>query len=209
MVLIPLKSFARAKLRLAHVLDPDERAGLVRAMALRVIDASAPMQVWCVCDDPDVRAWAVAVGTLVEWTPGLGLNQAVGAAARRRGAAGAERIVIAHGDLPFASDLRGFADAADDEVLASTDRHGRGTNVLSVPAPTSSFEFEYAFGADSFGRHRAEAKRLGMRWRVIDDERLRWDVDTPEDLCPPAHLGLLPKDPGPIGWASPAMNARP
>ncbi|MEI2698210.1 MAG: 2-phospho-L-lactate guanylyltransferase [Microthrixaceae bacterium] len=188
-VLIPVKSFARAKLRLAPVLDPVQRAGLAQAMAAQVVRAAAPLAVWCVCDDPQVRDWAHSVGAEVEWTPDLGLNGAVSTAVRRRAAAGARRVVVAHGDLPFAASLPDLADAADDEVLAVMDRHGRGTNVLSVP---TDVEFAFSYGEGSFELHSAEAARRGLRFRVVDLEHLQWDVDCPADLSPPARLGPLP-----------------
>ncbi len=189
MVLIPVKSFARAKLRLAPVLDPAQRAALAQAMATQVVRAAAPLDVWCVCDSPEVRDWARSVGAQVEWTPDLGLNGAVSTAVRRRADDGAQRVVIAHGDLPFAAALADFADAAGDEVLAVMDRHGRGTNVLSLPTGT---EFDFCYGDGSFELHRAEAARCGLRWRVVDREHLQWDVDSPEDLSPPTRLGRLP-----------------
>lgn len=188
-MLIPVKSFARAKLRLAPVLDPGQRAGLARAMATEVVRAAAPLDVWCVCDDPEVRNWALSTGARVEWTPDRRLNGAISTAVRRRGADGARRVVIAHGDLPFAAALADFADAADDEVLAVPDRHGRGTNVLSLP---TGADFSFSYGEGSFELHRVEADRRGLQWRVVNREHLQWDVDSPEDLSPPPRLGSLP-----------------
>jgi 2-phospho-L-lactate/phosphoenolpyruvate guanylyltransferase len=58
-----------------------------------------------VCDDDDVRAWATDRGAQVAWTPGLGLNGAVAAGIERLRDDGVDRVVIAHADLPMASDL--------------------------------------------------------------------------------------------------------
>ena len=106
-----------------------------------------------------------------------GATGAVSTAVRRRADDGAQRVVIAHGDLPFAAALADFADADGDEVLAVMDRHGRGTNVLSLPTGT---EFDFCYGDGSFELHRAEAARCGLRWRVVDREHLQWDVDSPD-----------------------------
>ena len=43
--------------------------------------------------------------------------------------------------------------------------------------------FCFAYGAASFGRHRAEAARLGLRCRIVHDRRLAIDIDLPEDLA--------------------------
>ena len=102
---------------------------------------------------------------------------------------GCRRAVVVHADLPFADDLRGFADLEPDVVAMVPDRHGDGTNVLSVPTGAG---FAFAYGAGSFGRHRAEAERLGLTTVVIDAVHLGWDVDEPADLHPPEHLGRLP-----------------
>jgi 2-phospho-L-lactate guanylyltransferase len=191
-VLIPVKSFSLAKVRLAGALDATQRAELARAMAERVVAAADPLPAWCVCDDDEVAAWATEHGARVEWTPGLGLNGAVQESLARRRAAGVTRAVIAHGDLPFATDLASFADADDDEVVVVPDRRRSGTNVLSLPTTGG---FQVAYGIDSFALHRQEAARRGLRWREVDAERLGWDVDEPADLDVPAHLGILPGGP--------------
>lgn len=193
-VLVPVKSFARAKLRLAPALDEAHRATLARGMAERVLAAAAPLAVAVVCDDDEVARWAQEHGAELEWTPGLGLNGAVQVTIERRRAAGVERVVVAHGDLPFAADLASLADAAADEVVIVPDRRGRGTNVLSVPTGSGpgAAPFRVSYGPGSFERHVAEAAAAGLRARVLELEHLGWDVDEPGDLAVPAHLGTLP-----------------
>ena len=53
-VLIPLKAFNVAKLRLAEVMTEDERVELAKRMAEIVIEAAKPLPVAIVCDDEDV-----------------------------------------------------------------------------------------------------------------------------------------------------------
>lgn len=188
-MLIPVKSFALAKVRLAGALDRAERAELARAMAGLVVAAAAPLPVWCVCDDDEVAEWARGHGARVEWTPGLGLNGAVQAATERRAAAGTGRVIVAHGDLPFARDLPTLAEAGPDEVVLVPDRRSHGTNVVSVPTGAG---FRFSYGERSFERHRDEVERCGLRVRIVRAEHLGWDVDEPVDLDVPAHLGRLP-----------------
>ena len=76
-VLIPVKAFAEAKVRLASALDTASRAELARRMAEVVIAAAAPLPVAVVCDDPDVAEWARSRGAEVFWRPERGLNAAV------------------------------------------------------------------------------------------------------------------------------------
>ena len=54
-VLVPVKAFAPAKLRLADALDPPARVALATAMATTVLRAAGPLPVTVVCDDDEVR----------------------------------------------------------------------------------------------------------------------------------------------------------
>ena len=182
-VVVPVKSFARAKARLAPVLDGEQRAALARTMAATVLRAAAPLPVLVVCDDEDVRAWATGLGVEVAWTPGVGLNGAVEAGVALLADRGVARAVVAHADLPLATDLAWVAEGGG--VTLVPDRHGDGTNVAGVPTGAG---FRFAYGAGSCARHEAEARRLGLPVRVVPDLRLGWDVDQPADLDLPTDL---------------------
>ncbi|MBI2710682.1 MAG: hypothetical protein HYX34_13475 [Actinobacteria bacterium] len=202
-VLVPVKSFASAKVRLAPALGVAERAGLARRLAAGVLAAAAPLPAAVVCDDPEVRAWAEAAGAAVVWTPGLGLDGAVEAGVAHLAERGAVTVVVSHADLPLATRLDRFAAAptadprpgpdpsatssatssaatpATSSVTLVPDRHADGTNVAVVPAAAG---FRFAYGPGSFARHAAEAERLGLRLRIVRDEDLGWDLDVPADL---------------------------
>jgi 2-phospho-L-lactate/phosphoenolpyruvate guanylyltransferase len=188
-VLIPVKAFARAKVRLSDVLSADERAALARRMAAQVVAASGPLPVRVVCDDGEVADWAVSVGATVSWTPGRGLNGAVQEAVGHAALDGFGRAVVAHADLPFAADLAALALAAPDEVLLVPDRHGDGTNVLSVPTEAA---FRFHYGSGSYRAHLREAARSGLIARTVAAPLLEWDVDVPDDLDTPSDLGPAP-----------------
>ena len=177
-VLVPVKAFGRAKLRLAPALDATARARLARTMAETVLAAAGGLPVAVVCDDDDVAAWAKAAGADVLWRPGHGLNGAVGDGVAALAADGFDRVVVAHGDLPLAVDLAWVG--RFDGVTLVPDRRDDGTNVACVPA-TAGFRFGY--GRGSFRRHGAEARRLGLSLRVVREPRLGWDVDVPDDLA--------------------------
>jgi 2-phospho-L-lactate/phosphoenolpyruvate guanylyltransferase len=179
---VPVKAFGVAKVRLAPALDAAGRAALARSMATRVVAAcgEAGLPVVVACDDDVVSAWASSMGASVAWTPGLGLNGAVQQAFASVAADGFELVVVAHGDLPHAAGLDRVVDGGDGVVTVVPDRHDDGTNVMVVPASASSFTF--AYGPGSFGRHVAEAERIGLPVRVLRLPELQWDVDTPDDL---------------------------
>lgn len=188
-MVVPVKAFTQAKVRLASALDPTERADLARHMAEIVLLAADPLPVVVVCDDAEVRAWADRSGARVVWCPGRGLNGAVadGVAALRDDGVG--HAIVAHADLPLATSFAWLADFPG--VSLVPDRRLDGTNVLAVP---TAVPFRFAYGAGSFRRHRAEAARLGLAARIVADPHLGWDVDLPSDLA-------YPGAPTVAGWA--------
>lgn len=179
-MVVPVKAFTQAKVRLASALDPGERADLARHMAEIVLLAADPLPVVVVCDDAEVRAWAVRSGARVVWCPARGLNGAVsdGVAALRDD--GVAQAIVAHADLPLATRLDWLADFPG--VSLVPDRRFDGTNVLALPTDAG---FTFSYGAGSFNRHRAEGARLDLAVRVVQDPHLGWDVDLPADLAYP------------------------
>ena len=178
-VLLPVKSFSEAKLRLAPALDPAHRAELARAMATHVVRSAAPLPTAVVCDDAEVAAWARDLGALVVWEPERGLNRAVEAGVARLAAGGAARVVVAHADLPQAQAGRLERMARFAGVTLVPDHRDNGTNVICVPGDAG---FTFSYGPGSFTRHGAEAHRLGLPLRVVREPSLSHDVDLPADL---------------------------
>jgi 2-phospho-L-lactate guanylyltransferase len=176
-VLLPVKAFAEAKVRLAGALAAPDRAAFARLMAERVLAAAAPLPVAVVCEDRGVADWAVALGAEVVWAPGSGLNGAVHRGVDHLAAAGIDQVIVAHADLPHAEALAALAVFAG--VTLVPDRRDDGTNVIVVPAASG---FVFAYGPGSFARHLAEARRLGQPVRIARLPSLQWDVDTPVDL---------------------------
>jgi 2-phospho-L-lactate guanylyltransferase len=190
-LVVPIKSFTVAKLRLAPVLDAGERAELARRLAAGVLDAAGALPRYVVCDDPEVASFARRHGAEVIWTPGLGLSGAVQAGVASLAASGVDLVVVAHADLPNAGALDALGD--DGEVTLIPDLRGDGTNVAVVPAGVG---FRFAYGPGSFSRHRAEAARLGLTCTVVHDDRFAADIDVPEDLV---RLAIVPAPPAPLG----------
>ncbi|MDQ2726281.1 MAG: 2-phospho-L-lactate guanylyltransferase [Actinomycetota bacterium] len=176
-VLVPVKAFSQAKLRLAPALSPERRAELARTMAERVLHSAGDLPAAVVCDDRGVAAWARNLGALVIWEPGRGLNGAVAAGVALLAGAGVEQVVVAAGDLPLADDLRWVTEF--DGITIVPDRVHDGTNVIAVP---TSKPFGFSYGPGSFSRHLAEARTLDVAIRVVDASPLSWDVDLPADL---------------------------
>ncbi len=187
-VLIPIKAFSQAKVRLAEVLNARERRCLAQRMASEVIRAARNLPVHVVCDDAEVAEWARTKGAEVIWTPGLGLNGAVEHGVAKLGAEGIARVIVSHADLPLAADLGSLLGTATTtpgnpkptSVILVPDRRRDGTNVAVVPADCG---FRFAYGRGSFPTHCAEAERLGLGIEVAEPAELTLDIDLPSDLA--------------------------
>lgn len=177
-VLVPVKAFGEAKIRLASALSAAGRADLARAMATKVVESAAGLPVAVVCDDREVASWARALGALVIWEPGRGLNGAVQEGVQRLSSLGVNLVAVVAGDLPLADDLRWVMEF--DGITLVPDRRGEGTNVIAIP---STCGFCFSYGPGSFSRHLQEARRLGVATRIVHSSPFGWDVDVPEDLA--------------------------
>jgi 2-phospho-L-lactate guanylyltransferase len=185
--IIPVRATPESKSRLAGVLDAAERQMLVEAMLARVIAAAQGARnvakVWLIGSAP-----AISADIAVLADPGGGLNAAA-AAALAAAQGQATRLIVIHADLPLvtARDIELLAAAPEGEVAIAPDRHGTGTNAISLPLPAAG-GFSFAFGPDSFARHNAEAARLGLPIEEIHSQGLSRDVDEPDDLADAADL---------------------
>jgi 2-phospho-L-lactate guanylyltransferase len=182
-VVIPSQGFERGKSRLAPVLGPAERRAFSRKAFLNVLHAArlaaGARNVIVVSPSAPALGLARRVGGigLVEKRPHLNASIEQGARRARRRGAGA--VVVVHADLPqlTATDLLRLVWKLD-RVAIAPDRLRSGTNAVAVRAAD---RYRFRFGADSFGRHRAEARRRRMHARIVVTAGLASDVDTPDD----------------------------
>ncbi|WP_176082753.1 5-amino-6-(D-ribitylamino)uracil--L-tyrosine 4-hydroxyphenyl transferase CofH [Martelella sp. HB161492] len=193
---VPLKSFSKAKSRLADVLPPDLRAQLARAMAGDVLAVLAEIAeidaVLVVTEDPSVARLARAAGADVLLEPSLnGYNSAARAAADFIGAD--KTMLLVPGDLPAlaAGDIRRLiaTHGAGPGLTLVPDRIRDGTNALMV---TPADGLTFCFGPASFERHQEAAREAGLAVQGLELETIGFDLDHPEDL---AALCVLPLGP--------------
>ena len=174
-VVVPLRSFDSAKSRL-RAAGTSNVASIAEQLARAVLASCKPLPVVVVCETDDIERFAVANGAAVLRSPHTGLNAAVTFAYEHL-AHDYHRLAIAHGDLRFPDGLGRFEPTAAVTIVA--DRHGTGTNVLSLP---TGLPFRFHYGPGSARRHAREAERLGLEVVTITDSPWRFDVDVPEDL---------------------------
>ena len=109
------------------------------------------------------------------------LNAALTQAARYAVARGATKVLILPTDMPnlTAEDVRAMASPRGraPQIIIAPSRDG-GTNALMLQ-PAQAIPF--AFGRDSFQRHRHLAEEAGIPVRVVESDSLLFDIDLPED----------------------------
>jgi 2-phospho-L-lactate guanylyltransferase len=203
--LIPMKDLAGAKMRLADVLDRNERSELALAMLTDVIEACRASGrfdvIAVVSSDSEVFWHARELGAkpLAEPATLSGLNDGLTFAQRymARRVAVAE-LVILPADIPLvrADDVRAVVDAlgAHGERAAIVRARDNGTNALAMRPPAA---VPRRFGRSSADAHVAAAREGGVEMIELANERLAFDVDAPEDL---EALASLPVGAATAGW---------
>ena len=187
--IIPVKPPQGAKTRLAGTLTAAERERLTRAMLEHVAGAvrgADHVDEVCLLG-PSRLGLPDDMPLLAD--PGTGLNPALQSALAWICGQGASRLIVIHADLPkLASlDVQLLAVVPPGEIAIAPDRHGTGTNALSLPIPEAQ-GFTFAFGPDSFALHNREAGRLGLKVETIHSQGLARDIDEPADLADAAGL---------------------
>ncbi|MBV8849274.1 MAG: 2-phospho-L-lactate guanylyltransferase [Methylobacteriaceae bacterium] len=184
---VPVKSFARAKARLAPLLDAPQREQLARAMledvltALQKLDALDNILV--VSRDAGAGEIAIAHGASTLDDPfENGPNAAIRLAVPVLREAGVDAMIVVPADVPQteADELLPILDAlrCASVALVPAVRDG-GTNLLGC-APVDMIE--PCFGPDSFAQHMSAAKRAGIEPRVFACTSLSRDIDRPDDI---------------------------
>ena len=109
------------------------------------------------------------------------LNAALTQAARYAAARGATKILVLPTDMPnlTAEDVRTMASPRGPapQIIITPSRDG-GTNALMLQ-PAQAIPF--AFGRDSFQRHRRLAAEAGIPVHIVESDSLLFDIDLPED----------------------------
>ena len=186
-VIVPVNILAISKTRLAPSLNAALRRRLSTAMLADVLTAISTVRwiqrITVVSADRSVRRLTHMSGAHFLWEGdrrGLnkGLRLALFDASRRKASA----ALILPADIPLVTprEIRTFLRLSDGHSIAITpSKDGAGTNALLLRPPRI---IKPSFGKNSFRRHTAAAKRMGLRPKVIKLRGISLDVDEPRDL---------------------------
>ena len=184
---IPVKSFARAKTRLAACLDAPARVALARGMASDVIMAASRARgieaVFALAPDPHTADWAERRGaTSLAEGPRTSLSRVISRAVDVLAARGADVVIYLASDLPglASTDIEQLLDAHRGGLTIAAARRDGGTNafICDTPRPIS-----LAFGPGSAARHLARARHAGLRTTRVNLPAFSRDIDTAADLA--------------------------
>jgi 2-phospho-L-lactate guanylyltransferase len=186
-----MKELAQAKMRLAHVLDQNERSELALAMLTDVVIACRESglfdEIAVIGNDSEV-AWHVrelGAKPIAEPATLNGLNESLTFGQRylaRRVAV--HELLIVPADIPLVRDhdirevIDALAEASGARVVLVRSRDN-GTNALALRPPEA---IDMRFGRNSADAHRAAADAAGVEVIDLTNRRLAFDVDAPEDL---------------------------
>lgn len=184
---IPVKSFARAKTRLAECLSAPARVALARAMASDVIAAATQARavetVFALASDAHTAAWAARRrATPLPEGPRTSLSRVIARAVDTLAARGADVVIYLASDLPGLTrmDIERLLDAHRGGLTIAAASRDDGTNafVCDTPRPIA-----FAFGPGSAARHLARARQAGLRTTRVNLPAFARDIDTAADLA--------------------------
>jgi len=193
--LLPVKNVNLAKQRLSGRLSPQERSGLVQAMAedvLEVLHRHPQLGgVLVISDDPAARVLAeqYQVDFVRESDLGAqGLNGVVTAGVEYLAGKGIYDVMVIHGDLPLISTEevsrliechQGMLHPQQPALTIAPDAKEEGTNVLLCSPSTA---LSYCYGDQSLVKHCMQAQEKNLALHLEKLPGLSRDIDTPEDL---------------------------
>jgi len=186
--IVPVKPLRLGKSRLSTVLSDNERAVLNRRLLEQTLDTLRKTpeitQTLVVSRDPAALAIARQYGArtvLEDGTPDL--NGALARATLLARNYASRGVLVLPADLPLLTkeDLCAFLEFVERPpcVVISPDRRDNGTNALLV-SPGGLITCD--FGPGSFKRHCAAALSMGATLKVVRNENITLDLDTPADL---------------------------
>ena len=184
--IVPVKTFDRAKQRLANVLSEAERRSLMLAMARDVLTCLSKCTqlsgILIVSRASEADALAQTFNTeRFNESPECNLAEALEQATRYLvDHFNAQGVIVAPADVPCIepAELDGLI-AAHTDITIIPDADNIGTNALIVSPP---LRIPYIFDGQSLKPHTDAAYAAGIAPRIVPGTRFALDIDLPQDL---------------------------
>lgn len=184
--IVPVKTFDRAKQRLANVLSEDERRSLMLAMARDVLTCLSTCSnlsgILIVSRAPEADALAQTFATeRFAESPDANLPESLEQATQHLVTNfDAQGVIVVPADVPaILPDELDQILAEHETVTIMPDAENVGTNGLICSPPG---RIPYVFDGKSFKPHVDAAYEAGLSPKVVPGTRFTLDVDLPQDL---------------------------
>jgi len=184
--LIPVKSLATAKSRLASSFTKHQRERLVLDMFHHVLyvllDSELFEKVSVVSSDNQVLEKAYLWGAQAVVEEYHSHNQALHAAALKEMSEGVTTLLTISADLPLLTtqEIRCFFEQSlQYDVVLAPSRDGTGTNAILVRPPLA---VPYVFGPGSLQNYVEAARQRHLSYSMYHSTGLALDIDTIDDL---------------------------
>jgi 2-phospho-L-lactate/phosphoenolpyruvate guanylyltransferase len=184
--LVPVKSLAQAKSRLADHLTLRQRQNLVLDMLHHVlsvlIESECFVRVAVVSPDERVLAHACEWGAYSLREEMVGHNEALRAAAESKALAETLALLTISADLPLLhrSDIQYMVELSTrHELVLAPAREDTGTNAILMRPP---LVIPYLFGPRSFQRYRRAARQRNRNTAIYHSIGTALDIDIIDDL---------------------------
>jgi 2-phospho-L-lactate guanylyltransferase len=184
--LVPVKSLASAKSRLAPYLTQNQRETLVLDMLHHVLevllDSRLLEQVSVVSPDKRVLERAEEWGAQALMEEVRGHNPALQAAAMKELNAGTTALLTISADLPLlhTGDIRALIERSlDHQIVLAASRDRTGTNAILMRPPLA---LPYLFGPNSLQSYLQAARQRKLSNIIYNSVGLALDIDTIDDL---------------------------
>jgi 2-phospho-L-lactate guanylyltransferase len=197
--ILPVKEMAGAKQRLAPLLSPAERVGLMQVMLRDVLAALSVTQglagIAVVTLDPWAEALARQYGAQII-TEGAreGHTGAVTAAAAVLQAGGIAAILTMPGDIPAVKtpEVEALIAAMTSPLafIIAPAHDEQGSNAILMSPPDA---VKLRFGEDSYFPHLASARAAGITPQILRLPGIAMDIDHPADI---ARFARIPEAEG-------------
>ncbi|NKC01630.1 MAG: 2-phospho-L-lactate guanylyltransferase [Pseudomonadales bacterium] len=184
--IVPVKTFDRAKQRLANVLNEEERRSLMMAMARDVLTCLSTCSnlsgILIVSRAPEADALAQTFATeRFAESPDANLPESLEQATQHLIANfDAKGVIVVPADVPgiLPDELDAILSAHED-ITIMPDAENVGTNGLICSPPG---RIPYVFDGKSFKPHVDAAFASGVTPRIVPGSRFTLDIDLPADL---------------------------
>jgi len=186
LLVIPLKPFAQAKVRLSAALDSGERERFARALFLRTeqffVRRFATLPRLVVTAQPRFATLCHTGTQILHEERICGLNAAAEQARTFACRQGFAQMLMVSADVALwrEAEVEDLLHAGKQQDVVIARAHDGGSNALLLRLPAENFHF--AYGAHSARAHQKNAGFAGLSCKTLDLPLLAHDLDTPADL---------------------------